>query len=129
MRAGTSGPTRRAVLAAPLLLGACGKAGPAAFDGDWIGAAHDRGHRVVAPGSFTPAVIVRPAPAEPVRLPCRASCVTLRAYVPGTVLALNAPTLASASVASGALPAPGISSAPFSATLSRCCFSSWSSLR
>jgi monoamine oxidase len=59
MRAGSSGPTRRAVLAAPLLLGACGKAGPAAFDGGWIGAAHERGHRMVAPGSFTPAMTRR----------------------------------------------------------------------
>jgi monoamine oxidase len=42
------------VLAAPLLLGACRKAAPAPYDGSWIGASHERGHRLREAGGFAP---------------------------------------------------------------------------
>jgi monoamine oxidase len=51
---GMIGLTRRAALAAPLLLGACRSAEPAPYDGGWIGASHERGHRLLEAGRFTP---------------------------------------------------------------------------
>ena len=53
------GLTRRIALATPLLLGACGAREPAAFDGTWLGASHERGHRLLEPGTFTPALTRR----------------------------------------------------------------------
>jgi len=53
------GLTRRATLAAPLALVACRGSGPAPFDGTWIGASHERGHRLQEPTPFTPEVTKR----------------------------------------------------------------------
>jgi monoamine oxidase len=51
---GMIGLTRRAALATPLLLGACRSAEPASYDGGWVGASHERGHRLREAGRFTP---------------------------------------------------------------------------
>ena len=51
-----AGLTRRAALLAPLGLSACRARAPAPFDGSWIGAAHERGHRLREAGAFTPDV-------------------------------------------------------------------------
>jgi monoamine oxidase len=48
------GLTRRAVLAAPLALGACRGNAPAPYDGVWLGAAHERGHRLREVDAFVP---------------------------------------------------------------------------
>ena len=58
MSAHGAGLTRRAALLAPLALSACSKA-PAAFDGGWLGASHERGHRLREAAAFTPAVTQR----------------------------------------------------------------------
>ena len=51
-----AGLTRRAALLAPLglTLGACRGNAPIAFDGGWLGASHERGHRLRQAGAFTP---------------------------------------------------------------------------
>ena len=56
MSAHGAGLTRRAALLAPLALSACSKA-PAAFDGGWLGASHERGHRLREASQFTPAFV------------------------------------------------------------------------
>ena len=54
MSAEGAGLTRRTALLAPLALTACGKPA-AAFDGGWLGASHERGHRLRDATAFTPA--------------------------------------------------------------------------
>ncbi len=48
------GLTRRAALAAPLALAACRSGAPVAFDGGWLGASHERGHRLRDAAAFVP---------------------------------------------------------------------------
>ncbi len=58
MSAERAGLTRRAALLAPLALTACSK--PASpFDGGWLGASHERGHRLREASPFTPAITQR----------------------------------------------------------------------
>ena len=68
MRCRGQGLTRRAAMLAPLTtltpltpltLGACGARAPAAFEGTWLGAAHERGHRLREPDTFSPSVTRR----------------------------------------------------------------------
>ena len=56
-----AGLTRRAALLAPLglTLGACRGNAPSPFDGAWLGASHERGHRLRAAAAFTPDVTRR----------------------------------------------------------------------
>lgn len=56
-----SGVTRRAALLAPLGLGlaACRDQAPASYDGNWLGAAHARGHQLRDSGVFTPTLTKR----------------------------------------------------------------------
>jgi len=53
------GLTRRAALAAPLAFAACRGEAPEPFDGAWLGASHERGHRVREDIAFSPAVTKR----------------------------------------------------------------------
>ena len=48
------GLTRRTALAAPLALAACRREPAAAFDGGWLGGAHERGHRLREAAAFMP---------------------------------------------------------------------------
>jgi monoamine oxidase len=56
MRPPRPGLRRRAVLSAPLALGGCSRSAPATLDGTWLGAAHERGHRLRDAAAFTPDV-------------------------------------------------------------------------
>jgi phytoene dehydrogenase-like protein len=58
MSANGAGLTRRAALLAPLALTACSKTA-AGFDGGWLGASHERGHRLREATAFTPAATRR----------------------------------------------------------------------
>ncbi|MES2956981.1 MAG: FAD-dependent oxidoreductase [Pseudomonadota bacterium] len=62
MRLRRPGLTRRVALTVPLLsftLGACRPGVPAPFDGGWIGAAHERGHRLRETAALVPAATRR----------------------------------------------------------------------